>query len=273
MTVAACAEMVPMRRKKWTIATICSAAVLAVPACNGALSPHGDQLLSDATVAYQAGNDRLVVERMDAFLEAYGNTRHAGRGYYLRGLARYRLKDLPGAKADLAAAEKMGEKGYILDAQTALGDVAYECGDMALAAEAFGRALARLEEGKPPADHAHFRLGCILQHQGRWSEADEHFFRVMHYFDGSEMARRARRRAQATAWTVQIGAFEQQANADGAARKLIGQGLPAFVRTVTEDDKLLFLVQVGRYAAYGEAAAGAAELKRHHRDAFVTTTR
>ena len=263
-----------MRRKKMIIATTCSAAVLALPACNGALSPHGEQLLSDAAVAYQAGNDGLAVTRMDAFLDEYGNTRHAGRGYYLRGLARYRLKDVPGAKADLAAAvERMGEKDYMLDAQTALGDVAYECGDMTLAAEAFSRALARLEEGKPPADHAHFRLGCILQREGRWSEADEHFFRVMHYFDGSEMAKRARRRAQATAWTVQVGAFEQQANADPAARELVGQGLPAFVRTVTEDDKLLFLVQVGRYAAYEEAAAKAAELKRRLRDAFVTTTR
>lgn len=59
--------------------------------------------------------------------------------------------------------------------------------------------------------------------------------------------------APAPAWQLQIGSFENQANARNALQKLYGAGLPATIQSMTVDKKLWYRVRVGPYA--DEAAA------------------
>ncbi|MFW6133200.1 MAG: SPOR domain-containing protein, partial [Planctomycetota bacterium] len=99
-----------------------------------------------------------------------------------------------------------------------------------------------------------------------------HFRRVVHYFTDSELARRSERRAPCRAWTVQAGAFRDKDNADKAAA-LTSHGLEATVQPVLDDEKLLFLVTVGRSNTYEGARELLPKVREYRKDAFVTTVR
>jgi cell division septation protein DedD len=55
------------------------------------------------------------------------------------------------------------------------------------------------------------------------------------------------------AWYLQIGSFENQANARNVLTRLYGAGLPTTIQTLTSGKKLWYRVRVGPYA--NEAAA------------------
>ncbi len=242
--------------------------------CNAALSPQAQQLLDSGQRAYEQGNDVGAVGSMDAFLRDNASSRRADEAYYVRGLAKYRMGHRTGAERDLAEALRHTRHERIrLGAIVALGDLAYERGDLTRADAMYRDALPRTELGKPPADHVHYRLGCVLQRQGRWQDADVHFDRVMYAFEGTELAKRAARHARCRAWSVQAGAFQQKALADKAAEVLRNAGRAAEVCAESRDGELWFLLLVGRYATFQEAEAALPGVRRHHADAFIATVR
>ena len=265
---------VPLASTRVGLAAALAAVLLAAGGCEQPVSPEARQLVTDSRAAYQRGDDAAVIRDTTAFLDGHANSKLADVAYYLRGLARCRQNDLAGAKSDLkAAAATAQRKDVRVGALKALGDLAFDEDDMNWAEDLFRQALAEAEPKKQPIDEIRYRLGCVLQRKGRWSEADEQFDRVAHVFAGTEAARRAERRLRCLAWTVQAGAFAGKKLADADAARLRAKKLSAVVRPVTAGGRLQFVVQVGWYDSYERAAAALPSVRRHRGDAFITPTR
>lgn len=260
---------------KWIVALAGACALLSgSTGCVEPVSPEARQMLIDSRAAYDRGDDPTVVRQTSQFLAGNGRNSLSDVAYYLRGLANYRAKDLTSARSDLQAALAATKRQDIrLGSLKALGDLAYEEGDMAGADRLYRQALAECSPGTRPADEIGYRLGCALQNQGRWSEADEQLDRVVHVFAGSEIARRAERRLRCVAWTVQAGAYEKKAAADTEAVRFRAARLPANTRPVLVDGKLRFFVQVGWYDTRDKASALLPAVRKLRADAFVIPSR
>jgi len=250
------------------------AALAGLHGCGGPLTPQASQMLQDVHSRYEAGDYKAAIVAADTFLRDNAGSSRAAEAYYLRGLARKNTGNPAGAKADLAAAlKKARTKELLLKACLAAGNLAYDVGDMALAENMYRKALPQIKPGKKPADHAYFRLGCVLQRQGRWEEADVQFDRAMYLFGDSRLGKLAGRRARCVAWTIQAGVFAGKARADTAAENLRRDDLPAEVSAELRDGQPVFVVQTGRFATYEQALAALPEVTRYHADAFVAPTR
>jgi tetratricopeptide (TPR) repeat protein len=213
---------------------------------------------------------------MEAFLKDNASSSVADRAYYLCGLARYRLGTLPqrqAAREDFAKAlAKTKDSVVRANSHTALGDIAWEAGDMGEAEKMYRQALAYCEQDAPPADHAYYRLGCVLQRLGRWLDADGQFNRVVKFFPDSEFGARAGRRVHARRWTIQAAAYRAKKPAETFAETLRRQNLPAVCRVHLRGQEPLFVVEVGRYRTFEQAAAMLANVRQHERGAFITVT-
>ena len=253
------------------IVTGCLLTMLVVCGCDGSAPPQGKKLLTESQNSLVRGDYNDTIRKADRFLLQYGRTREAGRAYYLRGKAKLSLSDVVGAKNDLReAVDSSGNGDVRANARLALGQLAYESGQMPLAEELYRDAIVDIEVGRPPADQAHYRLGCVLQRRGQWRKAELEFRRVIEYFANTELARRSSRRVNATAWTVQAGAFASKSRAILLVKKLRTGGLAPDVIPLLGKSGPLFVVVVNRYLTYQQAAQALNSVKRYQADALVT---
>ncbi len=242
----------------------CLAAMLVVGGCGGAAPRQGRRLLAESQNSLVLGDYTNTIKKADRFLREYGGTREAGRAYYLRGKAKLSLGKIIAAKSDLReAVDRSGNGDVRSNAGMALGQLAFDSGQMVLAEELYREAIKDIEVGKPPGDHAHYRLGCVLQRRGLWRKAELEFRRVVEYFANTELARRSSRRVNATAWTVQAGAFSSEPRAVAMLKKLRAGGLAPEVRAVLGKSGPLFIVVVNRYGTYQQAARALWSVKKH----------
>lgn len=250
------------------------ACIGAAAGCNASVSPEGVRLLRDSDVAYRRGDDAEAIASATRFLELHPRLQESGEAYYIRALAQKRAGRTGEAKSDLQAALGLAKRADLLvRVHHASGELAYASGDLP-AAEGHYREVVELNPAAaPPSDQALYRLGCVLQRQGRWAEADSYFTRLTHLFDGSALARRAEDRIRAKQWSIQVGAFANTAAAGRLERQLIAQGLPARTDIDTRDKKLLRFVRIGSYATYKAAEANLQRTRTISSDAFITPAR
>jgi len=242
--------------------------------CNGPLTLQAQSLLKQGKAAYQRKDYPATIEKMNSFLDQAGRSRKADEGYYLRGLAGLKLGDRDGAKRDFTEAiERTDSKHIKAHSLNALGDIAWDAGDMDTAARSYSGALKHVRADQKPADHSHYRLGCVLQRQGKWSEADLQFSKLDFYFRGGELALRAARRVNCRAWSVQAGAFNNRDRAKTLAQDLSRTALPAEVRPALKVSKVNYVVQVGRYQTYPEVTRALGTVRQQVSDAFIITVR
>ncbi len=240
--------------------------------CDAALSPQARELLQGGTDCFERGDYAGTVTQMDTFLRDHARSRGVPRAYCLRGKAKHRLEDIDGARADLTEAADTKDSKVRSEASVVLGNIAYEQDDMALAENMYRQALEEMNPGDPLFGHGCFRLGCVLQRQGRWRDADKQYNKVIYHMEGSDIATQAARRVHRTTWTIQAGAFEQKKRAEADASQLRESSLPAGVKPEAVDRTLLHVVQVGRFPTYEQALAQLAKVRQHRADAFVTVT-
>lgn len=260
---------------RWTSAFSAPAALAVLAAacagCDSSAGPEARKLLVMSSAAYEQGDDQAVLRHAGAFLTDHAATKEADVAYYLRGLAKYRLRDVGGSRADLQAAlDRSQRRDVRVGALKALGDLAYEGGDVAAAEGMYSQALKDAEPRKPPEDELRYRLGCILQRRGQWEAADGHFDYVLHVYQATDVARRAEQRLRCRTWTIQAGAYARKALADAEAARLRRGGLAARTGVLRPGSALQFAVHVGMYGTYDQAAAGLGDVRRHRADAFIT---
>lgn len=250
------------------IPTLVLAATAAFSGCTQ-LSPHGQKMLQDCYDATEKNDNAAALAKLDKFVEEYGKTDRGDEGYYLRGVAQYRAGQRDKAKADFAKALDLTNKAELRGkANLALGDIAAESDDVKTAEECYRKALEDIPNDRPPADRAFFRCGVALQRMGKWDDARVMLFRVMDMAKDSSWAKEARRRVNASSWTVQAGAFRNNAAAEAVLRRLKAAGIPAETRAVPEEG-MIFVVQSGAYATYEEAAQALRRVQQVQKDAFV----
>ncbi|MHC4983881.1 MAG: tetratricopeptide repeat protein [Planctomycetota bacterium] len=231
-----------MRRARKLLIVFSCWSIVCAAGCAGELTPEAKKLLADGKLAYERGDDGVAVANMDLFLKDHARSKRADEAYYYRGLAKYRMRELVEAKADFRQAlERSRSKAVSVGARVALGDLAYDTNDHTTAEQMYTKLLDMVDADKKPADHVYYRLGCTLQRQGRWDQADQYFDKVIYLFDGTELARRSLLHARCKAWTIQAGAFSARSRAAAAAAELKRNNLPASERPALRDERLVFL--------------------------------
>jgi tetratricopeptide (TPR) repeat protein len=250
----------------------------------GQTSTQGVKLLDQAYAAYQNQDDPTVIRAANEFMQSDGRSTRADEALYLRGLARYRSKDVAGAKSDLTEAAAR-TKWLKAQAHLALGDLAWDSDDMNEAEAMFTKSLAEMEttgdtrpapnQDKSLADrsHAQYRLGCVFQRQGKWLEADEKFDRVIYEDKDSRLARQAALRTHCRAWTVRACTLSRSDGAPNAIARLKANGIPdAYVQPTQIDSTLKYVVQVGKYPTYDQANAILHKVREIYGDAYLSPT-
>jgi len=242
--------------------------------CTGPMSPEGRKFLEAGHRAYVGGDDKQAIESTSRCLLLHPRVEEAGEAYYIRGLARCRSGERASGEADLLAALGVAKRKDLLAlASTKLGNLAYRLNNMKEAEARYRAALAQGAPDAPPADQAMFRLGCLLQRQGRWGEADVQFDRLIYYFDDSELARLAKQRVRAQRWSIQAAAVIHGSAAADFQSRLRRAGLTARVDLELRDGRMVRLVRVGSYSTRAEALADLKRVRTICGDAFATPAR
>ena len=255
--------------------TICLTVLLATIGCSGEqISPQVQRQLDAGLQAYDAGDNRATIEYADTVLRE--NLRGAGamRAYYLRGMARYRLKEYPAAERDLEQVYNRTKSSDLhVKAADTLGELAYLRGEMPLAASRLQEVIDQTSAGVRPWEHAQFRMGCVRQREGRWKDADLHFEQVMYHLPKTALAKQARRRSRGRKWTIQVGSYKKKQNAVSEAGRFRAGRMKTFIEPVVRDGALVFLLQTGRWDRYEQAEAQLPSVREMKSDAFLYVTR
>jgi tetratricopeptide (TPR) repeat protein len=187
----------------------------------------GREQLAACYAAYERGDDGAAIEKANEFLRDNSPSVRDDEAHYLRGMAESR-RGRPGeareAFTKAAASRRPTVRAHAL---LALGDLAVAAGDLGSGETFYRRSLSEGTMAATPAQQAYIRLGRILQRQGQWAEADIVFSRAMHYFGHTQEGKWAATRIHGRAWTIQAGAYAQEANARAAMVPLIKAKLPA----------------------------------------------
>lgn len=240
----------------------------------GTISSQAKEHLDSGLRAYRAGDNRQAIVQANTVLSGGSQGSLAMQAYYLRGMAWYRLKDFDKARSDLEHVDRSSTNVQLrIRSLDSLGEIAYRRDDMLRAESYFGQVGKLTERGQKPADHAHYRLGCVLQRLGRWQEADVHFQRVIFLFKPSALTKLARVRVNGRKWTIQVGSYDKRYNATVAAKLFRQANMKTYIEPAIRDGKMAFLLQVGRWEKYGQAAGQLQAVRRMKADAFLQVTR
>lgn len=232
------------------------------------------KLLTEGRDAYEQSDDQAAIARTSEFLAHNAKTAEADVAYYLRGLAYYRTGKLPAAREDLKrSAARARQKNLRLKVLKALGDLAFDTGDMDWAGTLYAEALAEMDPKAPPGEDIRYRLGCVLQRKGQWWDADSQFDRLQHDFPDSRAARLAGQRIRCRAWAFQLAAFGRKDLAESASARLAKVGLTTTIRPTVIEGKLTFLVQAGWYETHAAAATDASRIRNADPNAPLVPTR
>lgn len=251
---------------------ICLAAFSA--GCNTTVSPEAARCLHAADAAFRQGDDPAAIEAGSRFIQVHPRLEETGEAYYIRGLARCRAGQVSDGKTDLQTALTLTKREDLLAlVHCRLGDLAYQSNKMTESEKQYREAARHVRPGAPPADEAMYRLGCILQREGRWREADLFFSRVVHFFDGTPLAERAAEHAHAVRWSIQAAAMSEIASAKQLKYRLKNAGLDARTDLELRSGRVMQLVRVGSYNTYGQAQADLGKVRTIVTDAYITSAR
>ena len=233
------------------------------PAC-AELPPTAWNELGEAQKEYTANRYNAAAARLDKVLQDYPAAGGSDQAYYLRCLCRAKLGQAEDAKADALACIKCASQADLkAKAQVSLADLLFEQGRLEEALPYFAAGVGRLP-AKGSLDLVHYRYGMCLQREGRWREAKTEFAAVCNGYPSSQLAEPARHAAD---WpheffSIQCGAYRDQAGANKLQDELSKTGLPARVEKVRRNAEELYTVYVGRYPQYSKAQEALGSVQR-----------
>jgi tetratricopeptide (TPR) repeat protein len=137
----------------------------------------------------------------------------------------------------------------------------------------YGRVIADSPKNQPPTDEALYRLGGIMQLEGKWREADEYFDKLMHNFPNTALAKRAASRVRAVRWSIQVGAYSSDRSGRQLEAVLRQEGFSPREERELRDGQVLRLMRVGNYPTFDAAKPDLLRVQRHRSDAFITPAR
>lgn len=229
--------------------------------CKGTPKASDGKLMN----AYRAGDyGRAYREASSEAEEASGTQRETAR--FVAGMSAYQLGRRDEALQHLRPLSDHDEASIAGPANATLGLILAQRSDHEQAIEHYRKAVADLEG--PDAAQAYYRMGVSEQKLGRWSSARLHMQRALKATDDAGFRKRVRRRLEASAFTLQLGAFSDRSNAERLAQDIRSKaeganlGAPRIVPSRSDGGKRLYLVQVGRFKSEAAAKKGMARLDR-----------
>ncbi|MCK5114067.1 MAG: tetratricopeptide repeat protein [Phycisphaerae bacterium] len=238
------------------------------------ITPDDHRNLDLAVKSYDSGDDARTIQNANAVLMQHTSGDMAMKAYYLRGMANFRSGNNARAVNDLKIVVRNAPSDQlVLRAKDALGELAFRAGDLKAAKAYFEDVIKGIPQNQRPSDHARFRLGCILQRQGNWAQANMYFQRVIYLFPKGKLADEAKKRVNSRKWTIQAGYYRKSENAGELASKLRKAGFDATTKPESRNEKLVFMVLVGRWDNYDSAARRLPAVKKVKTDAFLRVTR
>lgn len=222
--------------------------------------------LESANQAYQRGDfgsalhqSRTIVDQslaQDSSRKLKGTSADAA---YLAGISANRARDPVAAERYLTLASNSSESRIVGDASVELGLLYSEQARHDRAAAAFTRAAENLT-GQDRALASHY-AGIAYQKLGQWTIANTHFSRALSYSAIDPNFRtRVSQQMGYNAFTVQIGAFESQANAMTEAARYAQRtqslqlGQPQ-IMVASHQGRQMYLVWAGRFNSFSGASA------------------
>ncbi len=244
--------------------------VLAMPIVAGcAVFPH-DQL----TQAYGQYTDKDYVGAsvtLDLILNKHPRHPESGEAYYLRAWCRTQQSQRARATADVLSCLKCTkDKDLKSKAHAMAGTLLFETDRTGEAIPHYRAALPGFS-GRPFADLVYYRYALCLQREGRWKEGRLQFATVFQHYPDSTCAAHARRMHdwRDDYFSIQCGAFREEAGATALRVELKKAGLRGRVETRARSGEMLYVVYVGRYPRYDQATQALGDVRRRVSDAIV----
>ncbi len=213
--------------------------------------------------AYQSGDFAAAYQSASAL----ASTRNGpGRGAaYMAGMSAYRMGQLDNAEHYLRfAAQESRDRKLAGDARAGLGLVALRRGDFRAAEAALLTACENLD-GQDKAN-AYYFAALAQQRQGKSNDARANLTLARSLSGDGGFRQQIDEQLAVTGYTLQLGAFSNQANAETLARKALTWlevtkvGQVRLVPAMAADGQRLYLVQVGQYSSHASAMEGRVKL-------------
>ncbi len=255
--------------------------------CNSdGLNAQQQAHLDSALDAYRTNQTSTTIEQCNVLLAGAPTSTQRGflKARYLRALANIRQKNTAAARRDLDTvllsldnpfAMRLPNQADDLEVKTrdTLGELEFRDGNLASAKTQFELVLKAIAPEAQPADHAAFRMGCIAQRLGQWSQGDTYFQQLKYFKADSPMAIEAKTRSFAKAWTVQVGLYADYAHATAHGARLTQAGWKTRCVPLVKQSKRLYALRVGRWNSHEEAKLQLPRLRTLQADAFIIPSR
>ncbi len=176
---------------------------------------------------------------------------------YIAGLAAHRRGSHRVATQYLQAATRSADRQLAGDALAELGLIHAEQQRYALSARTLLAAAERLD-GQDRAN-AYFYAGAAQQKLGRWDRARTSLSLARSHSTDPLFRQQVDEQLSVTGYTLQIGAFANQSNAQRATDSLAARartvklGVPRIVPSTDRQGQRLYLVQIGRFSTFAAA--------------------
>jgi TolA-binding protein len=252
------------------VAGLVAVIAAAVPGCaKGPLDRDSQALFTAGHERFLAGDYRAAEQKFGQVIAGNPTSWALSEVHYFRGLARLKLGRRSEARNDFRkGATLFGRELTQVYSAVALANLEYEEGNDATAAHLYGQALEHRVKGLP-IDRVLYRYAVSLQRLGRWAEAEDALCELISDHGDSPLAAAAGRRFHVDAFTVQVGAFANPANARALAEKVRREGYAVTVSPTGPIEKRLNAVCAGRFSTHREAEAAAARLRARGYEALV----
>jgi len=247
-----------------------TAALLAACGCT-TLPPSEREALVQATNMYTRGDTAAASTRLDRMIRDYGSAKEIAEAYYVRGLCRVKEGQVQPAVSDFEQAiQKSHREELTARCKASMAAVFYKQGNWSRAAELYQAAVPALPD-QPPTDQILYFTGVALQRAGKWKDAAFPLARILRQFRDRPIASSAR---QLATWphdyfSIQLAAYTNAEAAEQSARAYKAKGLDAFHENIARGGQALWVVMVGRYQNYADAAASLANMRKHEPGAFI----
>ena len=181
---------------------------------------------------------------------------------YLKGVSALKLGDAEMARSLLLPlVENRPKSRWAAQGWLALGESWETSGNQVEALKVYSRYL---EEGKDDSMRPQvlLRMGMVQRQMGQWDEAKKTLAGAAAKESGIQSQASEVLNSEEFYYTVQVGAFATDANADRLAAELKRRGYDARLSEMTTQGKTLHRVRVGRFSSRTEAEQQAKQLKQ-----------
>jgi len=205
--------------------------------------------LATAYQSYHSGNYAAAYSQAKPFADSYGSA--STEGAYLTGLSAFQLRNGSEAERYLHQAVRGEDRTIGGQSMAMIGRIYAGQNRHERAIEAYAEAARRLT-GEDRAN-ALFYTALSQQSLGQWEPARINLIMAKQASSDAAFITKVDSYVGVRAWTVQVGAYSDQRNAQSAATNISGKtnsmlmGTPRLVPATDANGKKLVLVQVGQF--------------------------